>query len=100
MDESALQRFSWLVHEVNGRSVVGMPGVRDPEHPCEAFSPGKPGGTCLTDGHYLCDECAERKTCETGCGERPMHCTCKLCVLCLELGSDCSCATLPQEPRS
>lgn len=72
---TALQRFSWLVHEVNGRQVVGMPGVRDPENPCEAFQPGKPGGTCETDGHYICDECTERATC-ADCGNRPMYCEC------------------------
>jgi hypothetical protein len=54
--------FEWAVLEatVNGRSCVGMPGVRDPEYPCEAFAPGEPGyGRCDTDGHYMCMECKE-----------------------------------------
>jgi len=34
---------------------------RDPEHPCECFTPGEPGifGNCYGDGHYLCLECEE-----------------------------------------
>jgi hypothetical protein len=72
-----LTRFSWLVHEVNGRQTMGMPGVRDPENPCEAFRTGRPDGDCGTDGHYLCDECSERATCADGCGNRPMHCDCE-----------------------
>jgi len=54
----------------------GAPGIRDPEAPCEAFAPGEPSGDCLTDGHYLCDECRERATCEGGCGRRPSQCEC------------------------
>lgn len=67
---SALARWDQLVAEVNGRSILGAPGVRDPESPCEAF---RPKGTafervveadlgdnrCQTDGHYLCVECLE-----------------------------------------
>jgi hypothetical protein len=51
------------------RLPVGTPGVRDPDLPCDAFRPGKPGGDCETDGHYLCEECAERRlfVCEV-CG--------------------------------
>ena len=73
---TALQRFQWLADELNGRRVFGAPGVRDPDFVCDAFDPGEPGGDCSTDGHYLCDECKERKTCEGGCGKRPMHCEC------------------------
>ena len=37
---------------------VGMPGVRDPDHRCDMFSPGKPtNGGCQGDGHHLCGEC-------------------------------------------
>jgi hypothetical protein len=37
---------------------VGTPGVRDPDHPCDMFSPGKPtNGGCQGDGHHLCGEC-------------------------------------------
>ena len=49
---------------VNGRSLMGTPGVRDPDAACEAFDPaGEPfeeasgDGRCDTDGHYLCREC-------------------------------------------
>lgn len=33
---------------------------RDAELPCpsRAFEPGVPAGTCETDGHYLCADCA------------------------------------------
>ncbi len=44
---------------------VGVPGNRDPESPCEAYSPRarKAGdwGACETDGHYLCQKCCHRK---------------------------------------
>lgn len=40
---------------------TGIPGNRDPENVCTAFSPRKRGpgdvGECESDGHYLCDEC-------------------------------------------
>ncbi|MBP7292429.1 MAG: hypothetical protein KBB21_37720, partial [Nannocystaceae bacterium] len=51
----------------------GTPGVRDPDHPCDMFSPGKPtNGGCQGDGHYLCGECVllemrEPLTDITGC---------------------------------
>lgn len=39
----------------------GTPGVRDPDNPCEVYTPGIPGeGDCMSDGHYLCLECSER----------------------------------------
>jgi hypothetical protein len=41
---------------------TGIPGNRDPEHPCEAFAPRPKNsadwGGCESDGHYLCRECA------------------------------------------
>src|SRR5690606_4994163 len=79
----SLQRWNWLIAELNGRAIVGMPGVRDLDDEgnlsrdnCDAFDPGTPGGTCSTDGHYMCDECTERKTCDGGCGKRPSQCEC------------------------
>jgi hypothetical protein len=44
---------------------IGLPGNRDPENICEAYSPRRPlksdfGADCETDGHYLCKECALR----------------------------------------
>lgn len=49
---------------VEGMKPVGIPGNRDPQHPCEAYSP-RPQmdgdwGDCQTDGHYLCQECCHR----------------------------------------
>lgn len=43
---------------------LGVPHNRDPEHPCDAYEP-RPRelgdwGSCQTDGHYLCNECAHR----------------------------------------
>ena len=48
-----------LLAAINGREPAAlMPGVRDPNYPCEMFAPGVPSGTdCETDGHYLCREC-------------------------------------------
>ncbi len=42
---------------------VGIPGMRDPDNKCEAYTPRKkpisePSAICETDGHYLCIECA------------------------------------------
>lgn len=52
----------------DGRLVkpVGVPGNRDPDHPCESYAP-RPRqfgdwDDCLTDGHYLCRECCHRDT--------------------------------------
>lgn len=46
-------------------SLVGKPGLRDPEFPCQGYDPE---GTrffgyreCETDGHYLCQDCANRR---------------------------------------
>lgn len=72
--------LSWrlLVLHANGRSELYMDGVRDPDAPCEEFVRGKPGpfGDCETDGHYICDECVRRDTCE-GCGWRTTQCECE-----------------------
>lgn len=60
-----------LVENMNGRSVFGQPGVRDPEGPCDAFDPAPDidwiglrtsahaAGKCCGDGHYLCLGCRE-----------------------------------------
>ena len=46
---------------INGRFRTvpdGTPGVRDPDHRCDMFSPGTPAnGGCQGDGHYLCSQC-------------------------------------------
>ena len=59
----ALDRWIWLVAELNGRGVVGAPGVRDPEHPCKQFDTGSTiaSADCDGDGHYLCRECARKQ---------------------------------------
>jgi hypothetical protein len=57
-----------LVAHVNGRTVFGQAGVRDPDHLCDAYDPTAdadylggvtaPGtGSCESDGHYLCGGC-------------------------------------------
>ncbi len=58
---SALLAWHELTENVNGRTVLGQVGVRDPEGPCEVFDGrGYDGtGTCRSDGHYLCVECSE-----------------------------------------
>lgn len=60
---SALATWEDLRRFVNGEPpllVFGAPGVRDPDHVCEAFNgKGYDGsGSCDSDGHYLCDECS------------------------------------------
>lgn len=56
-----LQAWAELTERVNGRTTIGMVGVRDPEYPCEAFDGlGYDGhGRCDSDGHYLCVECSD-----------------------------------------
>ncbi len=58
---SALLAWHELTENVNGRTVLGQAGVRDPEYICEDFNgAGYDGsGKCLSDGHYLCVECSE-----------------------------------------
>ena len=75
---SVEERWSWLVAEVNGRGVVGMPGVRDPENICDEFYPGEPqeNNSCDGDGHYMCSECSKLKVCGA-CGERTDFCECR-----------------------
>jgi len=53
-------RWNALYAEVNGRPMVGTPGVRDIENPCEVFDGMgyDGGGDCHSDGHYLCDDCS------------------------------------------
>jgi hypothetical protein len=38
---------------------LGKKGIRDSDHPCEAFDPGGLSfeSDCDTDGHYVCSEC-------------------------------------------
>ena len=60
MTLSPLSDWAVLEAAVNGRPVIGMPGVRDPEYPCEEFDGrGYDGnGRCDSDGHYVCVECS------------------------------------------
>ena len=47
-----------ILHETHlEEKTVGIPGVRDADHPCEEFTPGAPTGDCSSDGHYMCAEC-------------------------------------------
>lgn len=80
---TALERWQWLEDAVNGRAGLGTPGMRDPGLPCAGFDPGEPeaNAICETDGHYLCDECVGRASCECGCGNRPSQCACEYCVM-------------------
>lgn len=62
MNSDVIRRWNLLYQYVNSISVVGSPGLRDPEYPCEFF---KPDGDitvevlheCFGDGHYMCKEC-------------------------------------------
>jgi hypothetical protein len=55
---TALDQLSQWVPRL-GTVPDGMPGVRDQDAQCELCEPGTPAGdgSCLGDGHYLCDEC-------------------------------------------
>ena len=50
--------------QTSGRKPLGVPGNRDPDHPCPAFEPRprKLGdwSDCESDGHYLCAECCHK----------------------------------------
>ncbi len=61
---SVISEWEVLVASVNGRTCMGMDGVRDPDAPCNLYesryAKGEPrdyDGSCRTDGHYLCREC-------------------------------------------
>lgn len=58
----ALLAWETLRRYVNSEPpIFGLPGVRDPENPCESFD-GKNydgSGRCHSDGHYLCKECSQ-----------------------------------------
>ena len=57
---TALAQWNELVEHVNGRTMLGDPGVRDPEHPCGEFDGYgyDATGRCDSDGHYLCTDCS------------------------------------------
>lgn len=56
----ALRAWQELVAGVNGRTLFGQVGVRDPDYPCEEYDGrGYDGsGQCLSDGHYECKNCS------------------------------------------
>ena len=38
---------------------VEVNGIRDGEHICTGYEIGSPGGSCESDGHYLCRQCKQ-----------------------------------------
>lgn len=67
-----LARFAYrraVSHNPLNKVPTGLPGHRDPEHPCTSYSPVnrrnsifRPPyyslrGDCQSDGHYLCNDC-------------------------------------------
>lgn len=59
----AVALFAWRRWvKPGGKKPTGVPGNRDPDHPCDAYEPRKremgDWGDCLADGHYLCAGCA------------------------------------------
>jgi hypothetical protein len=52
----------WAARYPVDKMPLGVPGNRDPEHPCDGYEPRKrePGdfAECNGDGHYLCRKCA------------------------------------------
>jgi hypothetical protein len=72
--EAAVERARAKLLVVKGPTHID--GIRDPDAPCASFRTGTPEGDCETDGHYVCDDCVHRATCD-GCGKRPSHCECQ-----------------------
>ena len=99
-DGVSLTQWNELVAFVNHTSTFGTDNVRDPDYPCTGFVSGEPTprGRCSTDGHYMCDECVERATCDGGCGKRPTYCECLFCSHCFERHDNCLCPH--PKPRS
>jgi hypothetical protein len=61
MNDDPLLAWKTLVAALNSNpGPFGAPGVRDPEYPCAEFDGKNYDGTgdCLSDGHYLCNECS------------------------------------------
>ena len=61
----AIALFAYRRWAIPGeKKPVGIPGNRDPDHPCAAFEPlwknRETWDDCQTDGHYLCDECCHK----------------------------------------
>lgn len=52
---------------VNG-GIIGSPGLRDPDAPCEDYEPENAvvASDCCGDGHYLCVEDCKRFTADEG----------------------------------
>lgn len=59
--------LSWMI---DGFIPDGVPGIRSVDHPCSAFTPGVPRGTCDSDGHYICQECKHLSYFKTDAGEK------------------------------
>lgn len=93
---SSIARWAELEAAVNGRVLVGMEGVRDPDFRCEGFrradqepKDARSARDCDTDGHYLCDDCihisdkeARRRRGECACGGRVARFDDPLCGEC------------------
>lgn len=52
----------WTFTATGERVSDGTHGVRDPDAPCEDYTPGEPTSwaRCEGDGHYLCKGCSFR----------------------------------------
>lgn len=57
----ALALLAKWVPKLSGSTPDGTQGVRDKDAPCELFVTGVSSGDCEGDGHYLCEECEEKK---------------------------------------
>lgn len=55
-----VENWNELVAFVNGRTLFGQVGVRDPDNPCDSYdAAGYNGlGSCMSDGHYECANCS------------------------------------------
>jgi len=57
----------------DGKKPVGIPAQRDPDSPCEYYSPKAWRGDwndCCGDGHYLCNECCHYRYSKKAKAER------------------------------
>lgn len=64
----AISLFAYRRWAIPSKEIpMGVPGIRDPNNLCNAFTPiprnfkGDYWDTCNTDGHYMCDECIHKK---------------------------------------
>ncbi len=69
-----MNRLKFLLMKIWHHGKDGVPSIRDFEHPCYSYAPGRvtmdTTTGCQTDGHYLCSGCKLQELayeCPTDC---------------------------------